>query len=621
MADRASEPSAVFWAVGIAASVALHAGVVVGAAMFAGRYAEASAPTEITFTDETSKAVDPLKARAERARPSEVARAAEQERLAPSLSAAASVKPETEALKPIATEVASKAEAVPARTAASPAEAVKPLQPAPADASSGRPETVAMAQPDQIAPAVPARTAPDSATEKAAAPTASATVAATQGADRLASSSAADTASAVPGDTVDRTVAEPVIAETADRAVIEQQPATADKAPAVAAHQPQPEAPPATSTTATAAPIAAEPAQRVAVSEQPASVGAATVADKPQPSAPAETVTALSSPVPGAETSPVSGDEVVTGGEPETVRPAAPDAAAGTQVASTPSSGSETSQPLAPSGETVTGSAPDAIVPTGSAGGSDGGSTAVAPSQPAATQAPEPQREIALLVPARPNSVLGNEVDKPSDRYRKIVDFIRDYSAGDCFIALPAVDLEGDVTFQTFGRDKAREDDFRKALQGVDQLRTEISSGDVADPQCLALSFARSTKRYPGFSLVIDLDEAEMASGTKLSGSVLNAEERDLHLLLVDDEGKVQSIDSYLKRGTGSDRAFSVPLTLTGGKPVATKQILLAITTDPPLPELSSINEPANLFFRRLSEEIKATKADVDLAVEGFNVR
>ena len=226
-----------------------------------------------------------------------------------------------------------------------------------------------------------------------------------------------------------------------------------------------------------------------------------------------------------------------------------------------------------------------------------------------------------MLVPARPGSILGTEVDKPSDRYRRIVDFIRQYSAGDCFIALPAMNLDGDVTFQTFGRDKAREEQFREALSGLDDLRAEISTGDVANSQCLALSFARSAKRYPGFSLMIDLDEAEIASGARLSGSVLNADDRELHLLLVDDEGQVQSIDKFLAAGDGTDRTFETPLSLTGG-PVVTKQILLAITTDPSLPILAEpVNEPANAFFDKLAREIAETGADIDLAVEGFSVR
>jgi hypothetical protein len=244
----------------------------------------------------------------------------------------------------------------------------------------------------------------------------------------------------------------------------------------------------------------------------------------------------------------------------------------------------------------------------------------VVPAEPETATPVEPV-ETALLVPARPGSTLGTAVDKPSDRYRRIVDFIRHYPGGDCFIALPAMSLDGSVTFQTFGHDKAREDSFRQAIFDLDGLQAEIRSGNVADPQCLALSFARSAKRYPGFSLMIDLDEGEVASGTRLSGSVLNAMERELHLLLVDDDGRVQSADRFLSAGDSLDRPFDAPLVLTGG-PVTTKQILIAITAEPPLPGLAApVDESANSFFTKLGQEIDATGADVDLAVEGFSVR
>ena len=53
-----------------------------------------------------------------------------------------------------------------------------------------------------------------------------------------------------------------------------------------------------------------------------------------------------------------------------------------------------------------------------------------------------------------------------------------------------------------------------------------------------------------------------------------------------------------------------------------TKQILIAITTDPSLPSLAEpVNEPANAFFAKLGREIAETGADIDLAVEGFSVR
>jgi hypothetical protein len=63
-----------------------------------------------------------------------------------------------------------------------------------------------------------------------------------------------------------------------------------------------------------------------------------------------------------------------------------------------------------------------------------------------------------------------------------------------------------------------------------------------------------------------------------------------------------------------------VQLWLTN-QPVATKQILIAIATNPPIWGLDKIKEPAAEFFRELAEAVEASHADVDLAVEGFNVR
>ncbi len=295
---------------------------------------------------------------------------------------------------------------------------------------------------------------------------------------------------------------------------------------------------------------------------------------------------------------PLASSEVSTGAEIETAAPA-------TEVE--------------PSGESAAIGSPE-IVPGTEVIDPSTGPTIIAPIQ--TEQAPEEHAvETALLVPARPDSSLGTEIDKPSDRYRRIVDFIRGYDGGDCFIALPAMNIEGNVTFQTFGRDKPREDAFRRALLSLDGLKAEISGGNVADSQCLALAFAQRMQRYPGFSLMIDLDEANIASGASLSGSILNANGRDLHLLLIDDEGTVQSVDRFLARYGGADLAFSAPLVLTGG-PVETKQILIAITADAPLPLFAgTINEPAESFFPKLAGEILAAGADIDLAVEGFSVK
>jgi hypothetical protein len=240
-------------------------------------------------------------------------------------------------------------------------------------------------------------------------------------------------------------------------------------------------------------------------------------------------------------------------------------------------------------------------------------------SQPAIAPVVRPA-EVALLVPARPGSSLGTETDRPSQRYLRVIDFIRNFDGGSCFVALPAIGSSGSVEFQTFGKDKALEAEFTTAYASALGIVAHVSLGNVADSQCLALSFARKVERYPAFSLIIELEAAEVTSGSILSGAILNVKDRPVNLLVIDDEGQVQAVDRFLSAPNGTDRRFSAPLTLTSG-PVTTKQLLMAIATDRPVQLLDGkINEPATNFFPRLASEIAESGADIDIALEGISV-
>ena len=65
---RVSEPAKLYWAIGIAASIALHASGVAGAILLVEDHVRGAAPTEITFSDEASPVATPVPARAERRR-------------------------------------------------------------------------------------------------------------------------------------------------------------------------------------------------------------------------------------------------------------------------------------------------------------------------------------------------------------------------------------------------------------------------------------------------------------------------------------------------------------------------------------------------------------------------
>lgn len=234
-----------------------------------------------------------------------------------------------------------------------------------------------------------------------------------------------------------------------------------------------------------------------------------------------------------------------------------------------------------------------------------------------AAQAP---RVAAVVAPARPGSFPSSGPGEPSDPARAVTDFMRQYDGGDCFLALPAAFASGEAAVQTFGESEAAQAAFRRALAGSLGTTAEIRSGTVAGSQCLALSFARKIDGYPNFSLVIDLDAADVTSGSALAGIVRNAGNRFLHLLVIDNDGLVQSVDAYLAAAAGNARRFSAPVVLTGG-PVATKQLLMALASDRLIRLLQGpVRRPAADFFEALAAEISAQEANVDLAVEGFSV-
>jgi hypothetical protein len=273
---------------------------------------------------------------------------------------------------------------------------------------------------------------------------------------------------------------------------------------------------------------------------------------------------------------------------------------------------------LAPlGGETVVA----AITPLSTEGGTGGDGSGPASAPGAARLAPEQATGKArLFAPAAPGSILTVDLDKPTDLYRQAVDFVDAFNGGDCFVALPSVDPAGAVDFKVFARDAAKKQAFARAYREALGLDAAIDLGDINAAQCAALSFARGVGHYPDFQLVLDLRAAEVADHHEVAGSIVGWGDRMVHLLLVDDEGVVQSADSLL-RSVRERKDFAFQVNLTAG-PVATQQLLLAIATPVPLEGLDEhvYTRDAAGFFHALEASVRGARGDVDIAIAGFRV-
>ncbi|WP_281859374.1 hypothetical protein, partial [Litoreibacter halocynthiae] len=206
------------------------------------------------------------------------------------------------------------------------------------------------------------------------------------------------------------------------------------------------------------------------------------------------------------------------------------------------------------------------------------------------------------------------------DTYNIVLDFLRSFDGGPCFAALPVLAEDGAFRFETFANSRADLTRFRQALEIETGTLPGTVMKPVSDAQCQALPFVTAAARYPEFQLYFDLNARQIPSGDLLSGKLGNTSGGFVSLLLIDDEGVVQDLGSFLKFHAGF-AGFDIPMTVKGS-PVETQQLLMALSTRARLKTLQSLSgQPAEDFFQRLAVEILLQGGGEDVALVAFSVR
>ncbi len=197
--------------------------------------------------------------------------------------------------------------------------------------------------------------------------------------------------------------------------------------------------------------------------------------------------------------------------------------------------------------------------------------------------------------------------------------FLGTQEVGNCFVALPMLSDNKRIGLRGFSRSDQSWPGYLARLGQNAEFDIPARLATITDAQCLVVSFAKQTRSYPNFSVSIKLANDEITSGGFLEGKVQNLGNRQLNLVLVDDEGIAQRLNSYLFIENGAPK-FSLPVTSTSG-PVATAQLLLAIVTDREIKN-ATIFEPVPVteFLFDVEEEILEQGLKVDLAIAAFTV-
>lgn len=232
-------------------------------------------------------------------------------------------------------------------------------------------------------------------------------------------------------------------------------------------------------------------------------------------------------------------------------------------------------------------------------------------------QPPETGEEISGIASVNPPVQTAEEAQAT---YTDVLDVLRSYPVVDCFAALPSLSEGNAFQLETFAGSSAELDAFRSTLQA----KTEALPGTVMKPvsqaQCDALPFVTKSAQYPEFQLYFDLSARDIESGAQLQGRIGNLTGGFLSLLLIDDDGIVQDLTSFLSFRPGAAE-FSIPMTLQGS-PVETRQLLMALSTTTRLQTLKGLSgQPARDVFSQLALEILLQGGGEDIALVGFSVQ
>ena len=135
-------------------------------------------------------------------------------------------------------------------------------------------------------------------------------------------------------------------------------------------------------------------------------------------------------------------------------------------------------------------------------------------------------------------------------------------------------------------------------------FEAKITVGKVEKAQCPAVDMlARIGARERGNAPRIELARDTVRLGDILTGTLEAGPARYLDLILVRDDGTVQSMLPYVK--TKSPITFGMPVYCAPG--ASKPQLLVAVSSDKPLPALDLTKPaPADKLFAALQKEISA---------------
>ena len=160
---------------------------------------------------------------------------------------------------------------------------------------------------------------------------------------------------------------------------------------------------------------------------------------------------------------------------------------------------------------------------------------------------------------------------------------------------------------------------FGTELRRAFGSKAAVEVRQITSRQCPAIGLIGRLLKSRTPELHVMLDAQSVNSGGELHGDVDGVRHPWLSLLLVDDDGKIHDISSYLRKSNDS-WSFTVKVFLTAeGK--GRNQLIVAVASQQELEQFSSGEQAASLdSFADVVAKAAASQSDIAIGLSAFRV-
>ncbi|MCQ0988634.1 protein kinase domain-containing protein [Jiella marina] len=242
------------------------------------------------------------------------------------------------------------------------------------------------------------------------------------------------------------------------------------------------------------------------------------------------------------------------------------------------------------------------------------------PMPPKAEPAAQPQsradaepRETELAMRQEPAPV-----PEAVDKTAAFVEFIRSFSAGACFHAVPAHVSDSAVRIEAYGTDGSKAETLLARFVERFSLEPDIEVRPVTAPQCAAVDFAADQRRSEVPPAQVELDQDLIRSGASIEASLKNLGSREVLVLFVDSLGFVQDATQVLDRS--ADTA-SLSLFFQMKREAPERQLMMVVSSEKSVATLLPVLPArAPSVFAEFQRMLDKTNIPVSVALQSFRI-